>query len=124
MKKTKSLTGNNIIAARAEKAIMESLPVDQKTLRIIGKVLEPQNLKRIGIAAVGGSVLVSLVSSLGRDRINRIETARELRKELMPIQKKLDELEAQNTVLWQQNEELKLQLAKLESLYSENDPTA
>lgn len=124
MKKTKSLTGNNIIAARAEKAIMESLPVDQKTLRIIGKVLEPKNLKRIGIAAVGGSVLVSLVSSLGRDRINRIETARELRKELMPIQKKLDELEAQNTVLWQQNEELKLQLAKLESLYSENDPTA
>ena len=121
MKKTIKLADNNIIAARAEKAIIDSLPVDQKTLRIIGKALEPGNLKRIGIAAVGGSLLISLVSTLGRDRINRLETARELRKELMPLQKKLSDLEAQNAALWQQNEELKSQLAKLESLYTGNN---
>ena len=109
----KTLMDNKAIASRAEQAMIERLPVDQKTLRMIGKVLEPKNLKRIGIAAVGGSVLVSIVSSLGRDRINRAETARELRK------KKLDDLEAQNTVLWQQNEELKAQIARLESIYAE-----
>ena len=115
----KTLMDNKAIASRAEQAMIERLPVDQKTLRMIGKVLEPKNLKRIGIAAVGGSVLVSIVSSLGRDRINRAETARELRKQLTPLQKKLDDLEAQNTVLWQQNEELKAQIARLESIYAE-----
>ena len=114
----KTLLNNNIVAARAEQAMIDMLPVDQKTLRIMGKILEPKNLKRIGIAAVGGSVLISLVSSLGRDRINRAETARELKKQLLPLQKKLDELEAQNAALWRQNEELKEQLAKLESVYN------
>ena len=117
MKKT--LPVNNIITTRAEQAIIDSIPVDRRTLRIIGKALEPKNLKRIAIAAAGGSILISLVSSLGRDHLNRAETARELKKQLVPLQKKLDDLEAQNAVLWQQNEELKSQLAKLEALYSE-----
>ena len=112
---------NNILAARAEQAIIDSLPVDRRTLRIIGKVLEPQNLKRIGIAAVGGSVLISIVSALGRDRVNRAGTAAEMKKQLKPVQQKLNELEAQNAVLLQQNEELKLQLEKLETLYSEKN---
>lgn len=112
---------NNILAARAEQAIIDSLPVDRRTLRIIGKVLEPQNLKRIGIAAVGGSVLISIVSVLGRDRVNRAGTAAEMKKQLKPVQQKLNELEAQNAVLLQQNEDLKLQLAKLEALYSDKN---
>lgn len=112
---------NNILATRAEQAIIDSLPVDRRTLRIIGKVLEPQNLKRIGIAAVSGSVLISIVSTLGRDRVNRAGTAAELKKQLKPLQQKLNELEAQNAVLLQQNEDLKLQLAKLEALYSEKN---
>lgn len=112
---------NNILAARAEQAIIDSLPVDRKTLRIIGKVLEPQNLKRIGIAAVGGSVLISIVTTLGRDRVNRAGTAAEMKKQLKPVQQKLNELETQNAVLLQQNEDLKLQLAKLEALYSEKN---
>ena len=73
---------NNILAARAEQAIIDNLPVDRRTLRIIGKVLEPQNLKRIGIAAVGGSVLISIVSTLSRDRVNRAGTAAEMQKQL------------------------------------------
>ncbi len=101
------------LAVRTEKALLDMIPVDQKTLRIIGKVLEPQNLKRIGIAAVGGSVLVSLVSSLGRDRINRAATAKEMKKQLVPLQKKLDVLEAEIFILSRQNEELRAQLAKI-----------
>ena len=117
----KPLTGNNIIAARAEQAIVDSLPVDQKTLRIIGKVLEPKNLKRIGIAAAGGSILISAAGSLGRARLNRAENARELRKQLLPLLRKMDDLEAQNAALLAQNEELKARLANLEALYSANN---
>ncbi len=119
----KSLLDNNKITARAEQAILDRIPVDQRTLRIIGKVLEPKNLKRIGIAAVGGSLLISMISTLGRDRLNRAETARELRKQLMPLQKKLYDLEAQNAALWQQNEELKAQLARLEAVYIQTGGT-
>ena len=121
MKKT--LLDNNKITARAEQAMLDRIPVDQKTLRIIGKTLEPKNLKRIGIAAVGGSLLISMISTLGRDRLNRAETARELKKQLMPLQKKLDDLEAQNAALWQQNEELKTQLARLEAVYIQTAET-
>ena len=121
MKKT--LLDNNKITARAEHAMLDGISVDQRTLRIIGKTLEPKNLKRIGIAAVGGSLLISMISTLGRDRLNRAETARELKKQLMPLQKKLDDLEAQNAALWQQNEELKSQLARIEAVYIQTAET-
>lgn len=42
MKKT--LLDNNKITARAEQAMLDRIPVDQRTLRIIGKTLEPKNL--------------------------------------------------------------------------------
>ena len=121
MKKT--LLDNNKITARAEHAMLDGISVDQRTLRIIGKTLEPKNLKRIGIAAVGGSLLISMISTLGRDRLNRAEIARELKKQLMPLQKKLDDLEAQNAALWQQNEELKSQLARIEAVYIQTAET-
>ncbi len=121
MKKT--LLDNNKSTARAEHAMLDGISVDQRTLRIIGKTLEPKNLKRIGIAAVGGSLLISMISTLGRDRLNRAETARELKKQLMPLQKKLDDLEAQNAALWQQNEELKSQLARIEAVYIQTAET-
>ena len=121
MKKT--LLDNNKITARAEQAMLDRIPVDQRTLRIIGKTLEPKNLKRIGIAAVGGSLLISMISTFGRDRLNRAETARELKKQLMPLQKKLDDLEAQNAALWQQNEELKSQLVRIEAVYIQTAET-
>ena len=41
------------IAARADKAAADSLPVDRKALRINGKVPESERLRHIGIAAVG-----------------------------------------------------------------------
>ena len=102
----KKLLDNNILAVRSEQAILDKLPVDQKTLRMIGRILEPKNLKRIGIAAVGGSVLISFISTYGRDRINRAATAQEIKKQLVPLQKRLDDLEAQNR-------ELKAQLDKI-----------
>ena len=41
----------------------------------------------------------------------------------MPLQKKLDDLEAQNAALWQQNEELKSQLARIEAVYIQTAET-
>ena len=114
MKKSLPVLSNkkNVLSAQAEQMILEKLPVDQKTLRLVTKALEPKNLKRLAIAAVGGSFLVSFVSSASQNRIYQAMVAREMKKQLDPLRKKLDELEAQNAVLYQQNKEL---LEKLET---------
>ncbi len=100
----------SILAARAEQAIIDKLPVDEKTLRRIGKILEPKNLKLIGIAAVGGSALISVVSSITHDRFYQAAVAREMKKQLIPLERRMAELEAQNEVLLRQNRELLEQL--------------
>ena len=116
MKKTLPVLPNkkNVLTTQAEQIILEKLPVDQKTLRIVTKVLEPKNLKRIAIAAVGGSFLISFVSSASQNRIYQAMVAREMKKQLAPLRKKLDDLEAQNAVLWEQNQELLKQMKKKE----------
>ncbi len=113
MKKMNALfTPKKALANRTEQAVMELLPVDEKTLRRAARLLEPKNLKRLGLAAAGGSVLFSALGTAGRDRIYRAAVARELKKQLEPVNKKLDALEQQNEELRRQNEELQRQLAK------------
>lgn len=107
-------TPENILAAKAEQVLLERLPVDQKTMQRVVKLLEPKNLMRIGIAAVGGSALISIVSSISHDRIYQAVVAKEIKKQITPLQQKLDELQAQNAVLMQQNAELAAQLNRLE----------
>ena len=104
---------SDVIAEKAGQMLLEKLPVDQKLVQRTVKLLEPKNLKRIAIAAVGGSVLISIVSSIGHDRVYRAAVSHEMKKQLEPLRKKLDDLEAQNVALWQQNEELKAKLDKL-----------
>ena len=99
------------IAARAEQMLWESLPVEQKTLQRAMKLLEPKNLKLLGITAVGSMAALSLLGSLGRTGVYRAAVAKELKKQLEPVNRKLDELEAQNEELKRQNEELRVQLA-------------
>ena len=106
------------LASRTGQAVLEMLPVDQKTIRLAEKVLQPKNLKRIAIAAVGGSVLISAVTSLAHDRVYKAAVAHEMKKQLEPLKKKLNELEAQNAVLYQQNKEL---LEKLETREQTSD---
>lgn len=104
---------NKMLADKAGQMLLEKIPVDQKTLNRAVKLLEPKNLKRIAIGAVGGTILVSVLSNLGHDRMYQAAVAREIKKQIGPLQKKLEDLEAQNMVLWQQNEDLKAQLNKL-----------
>ena len=102
----------NKLAARAGEAILQQLPVEEKTLRRVTWLMEPKHLKFLGIAAVSGTAAFSALSSAGRMHAYRAAMARELRKQLDPVNKKLNELEKQNEELKQQNEKLQKQLEK------------
>ncbi len=106
---------NKVLTAKAEQMLLEKLPVDQKTLQRFGKLLEPKNLKRISIAAIGASIAVSLINSIGHDKVYRAAVAREIKKQITPLEHKLDELRMQNAVLLQQNRELIERLSELQS---------
>ena len=100
----------NKFAARAEEAILQQLPVEEKTLRRVSWLMEPKHLKQLGIAVVTGTAAFSMLSSMSRMRAYRMAMARELRKQLDPVNKKLSELEKQNEELKEQNEQLQKQL--------------
>ena len=99
------------LAARAGQALLEQLPIDQKTLRRAAKLLEPRNMKRMAIAAVGAAAVVSLAAGIGHDRMYQAAVGREIKKQLEPVHKKLDELQAQNEELRRQNEALQRELS-------------
>ena len=102
------------LLTQAERTLLEQLPIDQKRLQRAAKLLEPQNVKRLGILAAGGAITLSLLSRLGSAQLYRAELSRELKKQLAPISRKLDELEAQNEALEQQNEALRRALESRE----------
>lgn len=114
MKKTTSLLAapGKALASRASQAVLDQLPVDQKKLRRAAALLEPKNLKRLGVIAVGGGAVLSLTGTLAQARLTRSLVARELRRQLAPISKQLDALEAQNKELREQNEKLAQALEK------------
>ena len=87
---------NNALSAMAGQAVLDVLPVDQKTLNRIAKILEPKNLKLFAIGAIGGTALISVLTSIGHDRIYQAAVGREMKRQLEPLKKKLNELEAQN----------------------------
>ena len=103
-------TTKNALAVRAGKAVLEQLPVDQKKLRLAAAVLEKVDLKRLGVVAVSGAAAISLAGSALQARMTRAALRRELKRQLAPVNKKLDELEEQNKELRRQNEELRRQL--------------
>lgn len=100
------------LAAQAGQLLINQLPVDVGKLKRAATYLEPRKLKRIAVVAVGGSALLSLIGTLGHDRLYRAAVARELKKQLAPIQKQLDELAEQNEALIRQNEALQEELSK------------
>ena len=97
-------------ALPAERAL-ELLPMvlskdtstEHKLVRYALAHLNGENLKRLGLVAVAGGVAVSLLGNWLHNRAYRAAVARELKKQLAPVNKKLDELE-------KQNEDLKKQL--------------
>ncbi len=108
----KKIKPGKILAARAEKALLEQLPLDQKALTRAAKILESGKLKRVAIAAAGGAMALSFLGTVGEMRLYRVAMKRELKKQLAPINKKLDELEEQNEELRRQNAQLQRQLSR------------
>lgn len=109
-------TPGKALSARTEQAVLELLPVDQKTLRRAARLMEPKNLKKVGLLAVGGTALVSLLASVGHDRVYRAAVSKELKKQLEPINRKLDALEQQNEQLLRENAELKERLMETKEI--------
>lgn len=101
------------IAKSIKTTLLELLPIGETGRKIIGKLLEPENLKRIAIVGVVGSVVVGLISRFLRNSMLRMEIRGELKKQLEPVYEKLEELEEQNAELLRQNEALQGSLEEL-----------
>lgn len=114
MKLTKTMMPDTktIIMKQAEQNLLNSLPVDQRKLQLAKKYMQPKALKLIAATAIGGSMVVTILGSIGRNKIYRAAVAKELKKQLAPLYKRLGELEAQNEILIRQNEELRSKLAE------------
>ena len=95
------------VAAKAEEALMEQLPVNPKTLRVVSWLMEPKHLKHIAVVCVGGSMIASAIGTASEMRMYRRAMAKELKKQLEPVKKQLEELKAQNEELKKQNRQLR-----------------
>lgn len=95
------------LAARAEDALMEQLPVNPRALRRVSWLMEPKHLKHIAIVLIGGSLAASAIGTASEMRMYRRAMAKELKKQLEPINRKLDELKEENEELKKQNRQLR-----------------
>ena len=101
----------NLIADRISKSWEEQTYEENKTLAIIGKLLNPENLKRLGIIAIVGVVIFTLIKRWSEIHTYRSAIAAEMKKQLEHVTEKLDELQEQNEELRRQNEQIQEQLA-------------
>jgi Sec-independent protein translocase protein TatA len=101
----------NVIADRISKSWEEQTYEENKTLAIIGKLLNPENLKRLGIIAIVGVIIFTLIKRWSEIHTYRSAIAAEMKKQLEPVTEKLDELQEQNEELRRQNEQIQEQLA-------------
>ena len=92
--------------------IEDELPVDNKTMQLLGWLLNPNHLKLIGVVLVGGCAIIALIRSAWEKFTFRSALSREMKKQLEPVYDKLEELEEQNEELKSQNEKLMRQLKK------------
>ena len=73
------------------------------------RLLRKVDIKKIGIAAGGAAVVLSAVSLTGRYTFYKGIVSGELKRQLAPVNKKLDELKAQNAELKAEVERLNAQ---------------
>lgn len=77
--------------------------------RTVMRLLRKVDIKKIGIAAGGAAVVLSAVSLTGRYTFYKGIVSGELKRQLAPVNKKLDELKAQNAELKAEVERLNAQ---------------
>ena len=85
---------------------LELLQPGKLNKRTVMRLLRKVDVKKVGIAAGGAAVVLSAVSLTGRYTFYKGIVSGELKRQLAPVNKKLDELKAQN-------EELKAEVERL-----------
>ena len=74
---------------------LELLQPGKLNKRTVMRLLRKVDIKKIGIAAGGAAVVLSAVSLTGRYTFYKGIVSGELKRQLAPVNKKLDELKAQ-----------------------------
>lgn len=88
---------------------LELLQPGKLNKRTVMRLLRKVDIKKIGIAAGGAAVVLSAVSLTGRYTFYKGIISGELKRQLAPVNKKLDELKAQNAELKAEVERLNAQ---------------
>lgn len=88
---------------------LELLQPGKLNKRTVMRLLRKVDIKKIGIAAGGAAVVLSAVSLTGRYTFYKGIVSGELKRQLAPVNKKLDELKAQNAELKSEVERLNAQ---------------
>ena len=93
---------------------LELLQPGKLNKRTVMHLLRKVDVKKVGIAAGGAAVVLSAVSLTGRYTFYKGIVSGELKRQLAPVNKKLDELKAQNA-------ELKAEVERLSAQQCENE---
>ena len=88
---------------------LELLQPGKLNKRTVRRLLRKVDIKKVGIAAGGAAVVLSAVSLTGRYTFYKGIVSGELKRQLAPVNKKLDELKAQNAELKAEVERLSAQ---------------
>lgn len=88
---------------------LELLQPGKLNKRTVMRLLRKVDIKKVGIAAGGVAVVLSAVSLTGRYTFYKGIVSGELKRQLAPVNKKLDELKAQNAELKAEVERLNAQ---------------
>ena len=88
---------------------LELLQPGKLNKRTVMHLLRKVDIKKVGIAAGGAAVVLSAVSLTGRYTFYKGIVSGELKRQLAPVNKKLDELKAQNAELKAEVERLNVQ---------------
>lgn len=93
---------------------LEILQTGKINKRTVMHLMRKVDIKKVGIAAGGAAVVLSAVSLTGRYTFYKGIVSGELKRQLAPVNKKLDELKAQNA-------ELRAEIERLEAQQREDD---
>ena len=93
---------------------LELLQPGKLNKRNIMHLMRKVDVKKVGIAAGGAAAVLSVMSLTGRYTFYKGIVSGELKRQLAPVNKKLDELKAQNA-------ELKAEVERLSAQQSEDE---
>ena len=102
-----------LMKTRTAKAFLRQLPIEEDTAGRLAWLLNPNNLKLVGIVILGVVGIIALVRHAWQKYTYRSAMAGEIKKQLEPLYDKLETLEEQNEELKRQNDELLERIGEL-----------